>query len=403
MSQDTQTLKFTQSVKASPKQVFYAFTHASALNQWLSNFSTVLPNPGGRIYLWWNSGYFSSGEFTEFEKDKRLSFTWHGRQEPDDTLVSVHFADEDGLTFVELEHSGFGTGEAWGKIIKECQEGWEKGLENLSSIFDTGEDLRYVRRPMLGILINEFDEDIAKKMGVPVTKGIRIDKPVENMGAEAAGLLGDDVIVSLGGSDTTDYPELATALQRHHAGDEVEVIFYRGSEKKSTMMKLSSRPFPEIPQNTKEFVQALDAKYSTQRDQLQTLFVDLTEEEAVYKPAPDEWSIKETLTHLVQGEQGWNTWISGVISGFQPHYDDYGGNLPVFTQATLKAYPTIAELLEQFNRCNKETVALVEGLPDDLLTYKNIYWFLAINMLEPPYHFNGHLEQMEATLKAARK
>jgi uncharacterized protein YndB with AHSA1/START domain/uncharacterized damage-inducible protein DinB len=403
MSQDTQTLKFTHSVKAGPEQVYYAFTHASALNQWLCNFSTVIPNVGGRIYLWWNSGYFSSGEFIQMEKNKRLSFTWHGRHEPDDTLVSAQFVGEDGHTLVELDHSGFGTGEAWGKIIKECQDGWEKGLENLSSIFDTGEDLRYVRRPMLGILINEFDEDIAKKMGVPVKKGIRIDKPVENLGAEAAGLLSDDVIVSLGGNDTTDYPELATALQGHHAGDKVEVIFYRGSEKKSTMMKLSSRPFPEIPQNTKEFARALEARYSTQRDQLQTLLVNLTEEEAAYKPALAEWSIKETLAHLVQSEQGWNTWISGVISGYQPHYDDYGGNLPVFTQATLTAYPTIAELLEQFNRCNKETVALVEDLPNDLPTYKNMYWFLSINMLEPPYHFNGHLEQMESTLKAARK
>ncbi len=403
MSQDTQTLKFTQSVKASPKQVYYAFTHASALNQWLCNFSTVLPNPGGRIYLWWNSGYFSSGEFTQIEKNKRLSFIWHGRHEPGDTLVSVQFIGEDSHTLVELGHSGFGTGETWEKIVNECQDGWEKGLENLSSIFATGEDLRFVRRPMLGIMINEFDEDIAKKMGVPVSKGIRIDKPVENMGAEAAGLLSDDVIVSLGGNDTTDSAELATALQGYHAGDEVEVIFYRGGEKKSTMMKLSGRPFPEMPQNTEEFARAVEAKYSTQRDQLQTLFEDLTEEEAVYKPAPDEWSIKETLAHLVQSEQGLNTWISGVISGYRPHYDDYGGNLPVFTHATLTAYPTIAELLEQFNRCNKETVALIEGLPDDLPTYKNMYWLLGITMLEPPYHFNGHLEQMEATLKTARK
>jgi len=403
MSQKSQTLKFTQSVKASPEQVYYAFTHASALNQWLCNFSTVLPNPGGRVYLWWNSGYFSSGEFTQIEKNKQLAFTWHGRHEPGDTLVSVKFVDENGHTSVELDHSGFGTGQEWEKIITECQEGWEKGLENLTSIFDTGEDLRYVRRPMLGILLNEFDEDIAKKMGVPITKGIRIDKPVENMGAEAAGLLSDDVIISLGGNDTPDYPELATALQGHLAGDEVEVIFYRGSEKKSTMMKLSSRPFPEIPPKPSEFARAVEANYSTQRDQLQTLVENLTGEESVYKPAPEEWSIKETLAHLVQSEQGLNTWLSGVISGYRPHYDDYGGNLPVFTQATLKAYPTIDELLEQFNRCNKETVALVEGLPNDLPTYQNIYWFLAINMLEPPYHFNGHLEQMEATLKAARK
>jgi uncharacterized protein YndB with AHSA1/START domain len=402
MFSDTQTLTFTQSIKASPLQVFYAFTHASAFNEWLCDFSTVIPNPGGRIYLWWNMGYFTSGEFTVVEKDKKLSFTWHGRQDPSDSNVTVTLVDEDGSTLVTLEHTGLGTDGSWTKIIQECKDGWEAGLENLASVLETGKDLRYIRRPMLGIIVDEFNADIAKQLGVPVDQGMRIDDPVAGMGAEAAGLQSDDVIVSLARQDTTDFPSLTNVLQSYQAGDKVEVAFYRGDEKKSVMMELSSRAFPDIPEKTTDFSKAVETGYAEQYEELAKFLDGVTEEEASFKPSEDEWSIKETIAHLVQGERGWNIWISGVIGGYQPHYDDFGGNLPVVNQATLAAFPTLPELLEEIKRLNKETVALVKGLPDDLPIYKNIYWRLGINLLESPYHFEAHLDQMEAALEASR-
>jgi len=403
MSSDTQTITFTQSIKASPEQVFYAFTHASAFNEWLCDFSTVIPNPGGRIYLWWNTGYFTSGEFTKVEKDEKLSFTWQGRQEPSVTTVTVTLKGEEGSTLVTLEHSDLGIDGSWIKNIQEFKEGWEKGLENLTSVLETGKDLRFIRRPMLGIIVGEFNEDIAKQLGVPVDQGTHIDNPVEGMGAEAAGLQSDDVIVTMAGQDTTDFPSLTNALQPHQAGDKVEVTFYRGDEKKSVMMELSSRPFPNIPGKSSDFAKAVETGYAEQYEELAKFLDGVTDEEASYKPNKDEWSIKETIAHLVHGERGWNIWISGVLGGYQPHYDDFGGNLPVVNQATLAAYPTLHELLEQLKRLNKETVALVRGLPDDLLIYKNIYWRLGINLLESPYHFQAHLDQMKATLEASRQ
>ena len=403
MSTNSQTLNFTQSIKAAPKQVFYAFTHASALNEWLCDFSTVIPNPGGRIYLWWNTGYFTSGEFSVVEKDEKLSFTWRGHQDPFDSKVNVSLLPEGENTLVSLEHTGFGSGGSWTNIIQQCKEGWENGLENLTSVLETGKDLRFIRRPMLGIIVGEFNEDIAKKLGVPVDKGTRIDDPVKGLGAEAAGLQSDDVIVSIAGQETTDHPSLTNALKAHRAGDKVEVIFYRRDEKKSVMMELSSRPFPEIPEKTTDFSKAVETGYSEQYKELTKFLEGVTEEEASFIPRKDEWSIKDTIAHLVQGERFLNIWISGVIGGFQPHYDDFGGNLPVVNQATLAAYPTLPEILEQLKRLNKETVALVKGLPDDLPIYKNIYWRLGITLLESPYHFEVHLNQMRDALELSRK
>lgn len=403
MSLDSQTLTLTQSINASPKQAFYAFTHASAFNEWLSDFASVIPHPDGRIYLWWNSGYFSSGEFTEVDPERRLSFTWHGRNELADTQVHINFEAEHGTTLIRLEHTGFGSGEAWAKIIEECRTGWEKGLENLVSIFETGEDLRYTRRPMLGILVDDFDKDIAEQLGVPVDKGIRIAEPIEGMGAKAAGLLKDDVIIALNGLEISDFPDLANALQPHQAGDKVEVIFYRSSEKESAMMELSSRLIPEIPEKTSDLAKAVEKERANQYQALEKFLEGVNEEEASFRSSDEEWSIKDNLAHLVQGERGSITWLSGIIGGYQAHYDDYGGNLPIYNQATLAAFPSVGALLEQLKRLNTEIVALVDGLPNDLPLYKNIHWRIGINLLEPPYHLESHLDQMKTTLQAARK
>jgi hypothetical protein len=147
----------------------------------------------------------------------------------------------------------------------------------------------------------------------------------------------------------------------------------------------------------------VEKERANQYEALEKFLEGVTEEEASFKSNKSEWSIKENLAHLVQGERGWIIWISGVISGYQAHYDDYGGNLPIYNEATLAAFPTVGALLDQFKRLNLEIVALVNGLPDDLPLYKNIYWRLGINLLEPPYHLESHLEQMKTVLEAARK
>jgi hypothetical protein len=84
---------------------------------------------------------------------------------------------------VTLEHSGLGDGEDWERIRQNFQHSWQSGLENLASIMDTGQDLRLVQRPMLGVLLNDFNPEIAKKMGLPITEGIRLSGVIDGMGA----------------------------------------------------------------------------------------------------------------------------------------------------------------------------------------------------------------------------
>ena len=404
MSPDTQTLKFQQTVKASPKVLYRAFTNPTDLTNWLANMATVSPEVGGRIYLWWNTGYYTSGEYTQIEPKDKVAFTWRGRGEPAASEVEINLSAKDGVTLVEIEHRGIGSSAEWDSIREETERGWQTGLENLASVFETGEDLRFTRRPMLGIIVEDFPEELAKELDMPVTKGIRIGDPIEGMGAKAAGLQNNDVIVGLAGKPVTDYSSLTNALQNCRAGDTIPVDFYRGAEKKRVEMKLSGRPIPEIPKSAEELARVVETKQDQMSSTLAGFFAELTEEEASHKPKPDVWSAKENLAHLIHGERGTQNQIADEIGGFTPHYDDYGGNIHERVQATLAVYPTSQDLLAEFRRSCAETVAFLARLPVEFLDeHKGAYWSVAYNQLESDFHFDGHLEQMRAAVQDARE
>lgn len=404
MPTNTSTLKFNQTVKAEPKVVYRAFTNSTDLTNWLANVSTTSPQEGGRLYLWWTSGYYTSGEYTHLIPKEKVAFTWRGRGEPGATEVEVKLTSQKGATLVELEHRGIGSGEGWEQVREEIEKGWQTGLENLASVLETGEDLRFTRRPMLGIIVDEFNEDIATEIGVPVTKGIRVGSPIEGMGAEAAGLEGNDIIVEMAGKPVTDFNSLSNALQTYRSGDTVPVVFYRGQEKKQLEMELSGRPIPEIPDTAEELAKAVEKNYQELGATLAEFFAEVSEEEASHKPSPEVWSAKENLAHLIHVERGWHTQIDEEISGHTGHYDDYGGNLDSRVQATLAVYPTSQDLLAGFTRTYAETVAFLVRLPDEFLSeHKGGYWSLAHNLLQSNFHFDGHLEQMRSAVEDARE
>jgi uncharacterized protein YndB with AHSA1/START domain len=400
MSPETQTLKFEQRVEAPAPQVYRAFTNGTALREWFCDVSTVDPKPGGRFYVYWNAGFYAAGEYTEVQSDEKVAFTFNGRGYPASTQVQVAISSRNGETLVTLEQSGVGQDDAWTNIVGEIKRGWEGSLENLASVLETGRDLRFVRRPMLGITISDFNAEIAEKHGIPVTEGIRLDDLVEDMGAEKAGLQSGDVVVEIAGRPVTDWGSLDAALQVHRAGDSVEVVFYRGSEKERLDMELSGRPLPEIVWEPAALAEEARKRYTQIEAELERFFKDVSEEQAASRPAPDEWSAKDTLAHLIHGERGWQQWVGDMVGGHQPFYDDWGGNIPARNAATLTAFSTLAELIAELKRLHRESSALLANLPADFVARKGTYWFLAYRVLEDPYHFYTHLDQMRAAVES---
>ena len=332
-------IKFETYIPARPEQVFYAFTNASALREWLCDLATVDPRPGGRMYLYWNSGYYSCGEYTTLEANRGATLIWCGRGDPGRSQVSIALEPQETGTRLVLEHHLPDDGGEWEKVISEIDKGWQDSLENLACVLETGKDLRYINRPMLGIFLSDFNAEVAEKLGVPATKGMRIDSLAEGLGAQAAGLQSNDVIVRIAGQEMANFFAIPSIMAGRRAGERIQVEFYRGAELMSVSMELSRRQIPEIPSTPQALAQAVQKIRAGCVALLDETFAGVSDAEAEFHPAEGEWNAKEILAHLIEGERYTQFDISDRITGFERWADDWTGNLDVQVQATVAAYP----------------------------------------------------------------
>jgi uncharacterized protein YndB with AHSA1/START domain len=400
----SETLIFEKSIQAAPALVYRAFTNASALREWMCDGATLAPHPGGRFYAWWNAGYYACGEFIAVEEDQSATFTWQGRGQAPHTRVQVSLKGAEGGTRLTLVHTIEGAGPEVESTIKDFRSEWPRSLENLASVLETGQDLRFVKRPMLGILLNDFNAEIADQLGVPVDQGVRLDGVVQGMGAESAGLQKDDVLISLGGQPVEDFPSLTVALQGHQAGDNVEVVFYRGPELKTVQMRLSARPLPEIPATPEEMAERAQAISLKDLGELEAALKGISEEEASYKPSTEVWNAKEILAHLIHSERELHSTINDLYSGQERVADDFGSNIYARVAATVAVYPTLPDLLEELKRTITETGTMIAAAPPEFINHKGSYTRLGYYCLESSgSHILGHMAQIEAVVEAARQ
>jgi uncharacterized protein YndB with AHSA1/START domain len=399
----SQIVSSEQFIETEPAQVYYALTHASALHEWLCDFATVAPRPGGRMYLWWHGDFYSAGEYVSLVDNSSVKFKWFGRFDPTASEVTVTLTPKINGTLVTIDHLVL-DGEEWKQRALTFKEQWDSSLHNLASVLETGLDRRSFDRPMLGINISDFNAEIAENLHVPVNQGVRLDDVRQGMGAHAAGLVKDDVIVELDGKPiTNDYGSLVAALTGRKGGDKVKVIFYRGSLKKVVTMELTRRPVPEISWVQGELAQQVQIKYDEALNQLETCFQGASESDSDHEPAPGEWSAKQTLAHLIHTERSWIANLDDAVGGFERLADDWGGNIPAHLNATVKAYGTVRSMLDELSRLSVEMVAFLTALPDSFLVNKGSYFLAASQALEQESHTIAHIDQIKTALNIARK
>jgi uncharacterized protein YndB with AHSA1/START domain len=396
------TFTFTQTVTAAPKTVYRAFTSPMLLRHWFCDRCEVAPREGGSYFFAWNAGHHAMGVFTRLEPERAIAFTWRGMSDPAETWVEVTLTPEGDATRVEVSQGGIGQGEDWENLRREIARGWQYSLENLQSVVETGIDQRFARRPMLGIMPDVLTEEIAGKLGVPVTEGMSISSVVEGMGAQAAGLESGDVIVSLAGVAVKDWGTLQGALSRLQAGDTTEVEFYRGSEKRRVDMTLSKRQMPEIPLTPGELADALREKHMQLDAELDQLVAGIPEEIMAARPGANEWSANENLAHLIFTERFQQMWLWSIVGG-----DDWIGwrdNNITQIAGILAVHPSSAELIAEFKRAEASTAAAVAALPASFpQEYKSAYIQWGQNQLNLSDHTREHLEQMRLAVEAVKQ
>ena len=402
MDQESTNLSFSETIAAKPADVYLAFTRDGLVRQWLCNQSQLDARVGGRLYLHWQQGYYASGEFTELEPEKSVAFTWQGRGETAVSHVLVSLSGSNGTTQVELVHKNVGTDESWAQTRNELQQGWESGLANLKSVLETGLDRRVYDRPFLGILIGgAVSAEEAKALALPIEGGIRISGALAGTGAEAAGLQNGDIVVNLGGSETTDFPSLRAAIQPFKAGEKAQVTYFRNGEEQSVMMLLSQRPVPDVPETPGAFAEELRELYDQLDQELDNLLAGVSEAEASHHPAEGEWNVKEVLAHLIGTERATQLGIATQLTN--DVLDGFPNNTMAWVRSITAVYPTLPEIVAAWKRTESETVALIAELPPEFVKQKINYLNIGSNLLIGlPGHTRSHFTQMREAIASAR-
>jgi S1-C subfamily serine protease len=111
-----------------------------------------------------------------------------------------------------------------------------------------------IERAYLGVKMQGVTEQVADDLNLAADKGALIvevtpDSPADEAGLRGGGTetsegipAGGDLIVSIDGKEMPDEDAVADAIASHEPGDEVEVEYYRGDDKRTVTVELTKRP-----------------------------------------------------------------------------------------------------------------------------------------------------------------
>ncbi len=97
----------------------------------------------------------------------------------------------------------------------------------------------YFARPYLGVGIQNITTSIATRYNLPVAWGGYVTEVVAGSPAAGTGLRAHDIITRLGDIEITEGTTYLNALFTYQPGEEIEVEFYRGSQKMTVTVTLA--------------------------------------------------------------------------------------------------------------------------------------------------------------------
>src|SRR5687767_987076 len=111
-----------------------------------------------------------------------------------------------------------------------------------------------IERAYLGVQMQGVSDQLAEDLNLPVDYGALIAEVTPDSPADKAGLrggrtdtaqgitAGGDLIVAIDGKQMRNEDAVAAAVAAHKPGDEIEVEYYRGEQKRTTTVELTKRP-----------------------------------------------------------------------------------------------------------------------------------------------------------------
>jgi putative serine protease PepD len=106
-----------------------------------------------------------------------------------------------------------------------------------------------IERAYLGVRMGPVTEQLAEELDLPVDYGAFLAEVTDGSPAEDAGLSGadegggaGDVIVSIDGQRVQDDGEAVAAIASKQPGDQIDIEYYRGDDKRTATVELTERP-----------------------------------------------------------------------------------------------------------------------------------------------------------------
>jgi serine protease Do len=99
----------------------------------------------------------------------------------------------------------------------------------------------HVTYPWLGVLARTVNPLLAAAMDLSVDRGALIEEVVAGGPADAAGLRVGDIIIRFEDKEINNIAELVQAIRASEIGEEVEIVFVRGADTKTTAARLVKR------------------------------------------------------------------------------------------------------------------------------------------------------------------
>jgi uncharacterized protein YndB with AHSA1/START domain len=391
----TQTLPtLSQTVQAPVNRVFEAFTTATRLCEWLCDDAQLEAKTGGRFYAYWREeDFYAMGEYLQLKTNEALSLMWIDKEHSAPTQVHIAFSEEHGQTEVNVHHEG-GMSEALKRL-------WQRGLAVLASTQESGYPLEILERPMLGVLIGgDITEENAAQYGVPVNHGVVIQGTVPGLSAEQAGLKHGDVIVAMAGQEVPKWEAMRGIMGQQKAGHTIEVEYYRGAQRHRAKMTLQPRKLHPYPATPAELAEQLAPERKLLEDELEAVFVGVSEAEAAKRPTPTKWSANENLAHLILGERDHQAFLASLVQGHE--LEAFTANLDARLASVMALNPSPKTLIQAFKAAQTETIELIKALPLDFLERKASVVRFQLAAEVGPGHTRHHFEQMKRAIEAAR-
>jgi serine protease Do len=99
-----------------------------------------------------------------------------------------------------------------------------------------------VTRGYVGLFVQDLTPDLARGLGVPVTKGAVVSQAARGSPAEKAGLRQDDVIVAIDGEDLISGGALTRTVALKRPGTKAVMTIYRDGRRQDRVVLLAMRP-----------------------------------------------------------------------------------------------------------------------------------------------------------------